>query len=79
MNPRWLVWLLNSKLASSGSVVSTTDGKRAGICGEYQLLDTVSGEILYLNLKEVEHLARTLGAHRLKGKRPPAKDEKFSR
>ena len=58
MNPRWLVLLLNSKLASSGSVISRTEGKRADRYREYQLLDTVSGEIRYLSLKEVEHLAR---------------------
>ena len=60
LSPTWLVTRINHKLASSGSVITKTQGHREAL-GRYQRLDVGSGTLTYLSWSEVVNLARELG------------------
>jgi hypothetical protein len=60
LSSTWLVTRINHKLASSGSVITRTQGQREAL-GRYQRLDVGSGRLSYLSWDEVINLARELG------------------
>jgi hypothetical protein len=55
-----LIKRLNFKMATMDRVITRTQGGRKAL-GEYQLLDTVTGQTTYLSLGDVKKLARDLG------------------